>query len=123
MLTAAAMPELMSSEPSGSMQARCLVQFVMDWNDRPEDRHAMIADTPSKENIPVHLASVASVVHALCRRDAVSIPEWCWEFRTSPEVTLSGIPVNWKFGEWVKSQSPQECHFHGVYFEKELLNS
>ena len=114
------MPVLMA-EPSSRGQFQPLIQFVMNWNHRPELRAKMLEGPPPEGADRFHLASIAAVVHCLCARDGLTVPEWVHRYRVDPERTLSGIPVTSDFGRLVKSAAPPQCAHHGVYIEPEAL--
>lgn len=114
------MPALMA-EPTSRGQFRPLIQFVMFWNHRPELRAKMLEGPPPDGADRFHLASIASVVHCLCARDGLPVPEWVHLYRVVPERTLSGRPVTSDFGRLVKAAAPPQCAHHGVYIEPEVL--
>ena len=115
------MPQRMA-EPNLRGQFRPLIQFVMCWNHRDDRRAEMLDGPPPEDGDPFHLATIASVVHALTARDGLEVPDWVHLYKADPEVTMSGIPVTTDFGRLVKAEAPPTCAEHGVYFEHEVLN-
>lgn len=64
-----------------------LTLLVKEWDYFPDDRAAMIEDEPAGPD-PDDLCRIAAVVHALCDRDGVPIPDWVWKHR-------SKVPIAW----------------------------
>ena len=103
---------------------RPVVQFIMDWNCQPELQGEMLCEgaAPSSE-VAADLALIASVVHGLCDRDGIAVPDWVREHRLTTPITMSGQPAESEWGQWVVSQAPAACAEHGVYFEADLLSA
>ena len=104
--------------------ARQLYQFIADWNACPEDRHAMLAGSPSPRNTVFQKAAIASVLRALCDRDGEVLPGWAETARNPTPVTLDGINAGDGdgFGEIVRQESPLGCRMHNVFFEASELD-
>ena len=104
--------------------ARQLYQFIADWNACPEDRHAMLAGSPSPRNSVFQKAAIASVLRALCDRDGEVLPGWAKAARNPTPVTLDGISAGDGdgFGEIVRQESPLGCRIHNVFFEASELD-
>ncbi len=103
---------------------RPVVQFIMDWNDQPERRVEMLCG--GKEpvgKVPSDLVLIAAVVHGLCDRDGIAVPEWVASHRLRPPITMSRQPADSEWGRWVVSQAPPVCFEHGVFFEAEMLSA
>ena len=95
-----------------------LAQFVQDWNRHPESRRFMMRDPLPAETDPERGAAIAAVVHSLCIRDALPVPDWVLAWRNDTPVTLaSGIGMESSFGRSVRVRSPAVCEYHGVFFE------
>ena len=109
------------AEPSARGSYRSLIQFVMCWNDWPDHRSEMLDGPPPDDGDRFHLATIASVVHALCARDGLSVPEWVHYYRADVEATIAGVPATSDFGRIVAAEAPPTCAQHGVYFDYELL--
>ena len=110
-------------DPAWRDADRPLVQFVMDWRRYPEQRDAVLATPPPPETSEVVAAKMASVVHALCERDSVAVPEWVHRCRLDPAVALFGVRLNSRFGDAVRARSPRVCAAHGVFFGADLLDA
>ena len=110
------------ARPSVRGSYRSLIQFVMCWNGWPEHRAEMLDGPPPDDGDRFHLASIASVVHALSARDGVDVPEWVHHYRADTEATIAGIPVTSDYGRIVAAEAPLTCVQHGVYFDCELLD-
>lgn len=102
---------------------RPLVQFVMDWRRYPEQRDAVLALPPPEATSEVVAAKMATVVHALCDRDAVAAPEWVHRCRLDPGIALFGVRLDSGFGDVVRKRSPDVCAAHGVFFGADLLEA
>ena len=63
-------------------------------------------------------ALVAALVHALCIRDGLPIPEWVlgWRHPTPVNIYSAGMDDS-PFSRSVRSQSPSICDYHQAYFE------
>ena len=109
------------AEPSVQGSYRSLIQFVMCWNGWPGHRAEMLDGPPPDDGDRFHLATIASVVHALCARDGVKVPEWVHRYRADVEATIAGVPVTTDYGRVVAAEAPPMCAAHGVYFDPEML--
>ena len=99
-----------------------LAQFIMDWNH--SDKPAVLI-----ERAPVYtggndliLPAIATVVHALCARDGVELPDWVLEHRATDDVMLFGGNVDSNLGKLIRMSSPPACRYHRVWFDSQLLN-
>ena len=109
-------------EADSMMITRPLLLFIDNWNYMPHRRMDMLAGEPPHDADRFLLAALASVVHSLCDRDGLPLPDWAAEVSLVPEATLSGGSVATPFGKHVKAVAPSPCEKHGVYFEEDLLN-
>ena len=109
-------------EADSMMITRPLLQFIDNWNYMPHRRLDLLAGEPPLDADSFLLAALASVVHSLCARDGLPLPNWVDEVSLLPEATLSGGSVATPFGKHVKGAAPSPCKKHGVYFEEDLLN-
>ena len=120
-LRAADLPELMAAECRRGSYRVPLAQFISDWN-RSGDRSAMISEAPSYEgDDPELMPTVAAVVHALCERDAMEVPEWVLGYRADRDVVLFAGDPDSDYGRWVRDQSPPAAKFHRIHFQPHLL--
>lgn len=63
------------------------------------------------------LTRIAAVVHALCDRDGVPVPEWVWRHRSRRDIglTASRGPVSSLWKE--HTNVPDACRYHRVWFD------
>ena len=121
-LTVRDLPEAMDDWRFRHGRFRPVVQFIMDWNDQPQRRAEMLCGgVAPRGGTDGDLALVAAVVHGLCERDGIGVPEWVWSQRLESPVTMSGRPADSDWGRLVVSQAPPVCADHGVFFEADLL--
>ena len=70
------------------------------------------------------LARVAAVVHALCDRDDVDVPDWVWRHRCRRPV---GVPVSLdpesRYGRAVLVDAPDACAYHRVWFDHSMIEN
>ena len=70
------------------------------------------------------LARVAAVVHALCDRDDVDVPDWVWRHRCRGPV---GVPVSLypesRYGRAVLVGAPDACVYHRVWFDHSTIEN
>ena len=102
-----------------------LVQLCKNWAHWPDRREAMIAVPPKRLRwwhrwTPrrYDLARIAAVVHALCDRDGVDIPDWVWEHRADQPLTFQGreaSPSQWQ--TYLQGIAPPACAYHNVWFD------
>ena len=110
-------------DPTWSDADRPMVQFVMDWRRYPEQRDAVLATPPPAGASEMVVAKIAAVVHALCDRDNMRVPEWVHGCRVEPDTALFGVPLNSRFGDVVRRRAPLVCAAHGVWFGADLLDA
>ena len=102
-----------------------LTLLVKEWDYFPEDadRAAMVEEEPAGPD-PDDLCRIAAVVHALCARDGIPIPEWVWQHR-------SAVPIAWDrscvmegfIWERTMENAPPECEYHNVWFDYQFISS
>ena len=116
------LPEAMCDPQFRHGRFRPVVQFIMDWNEQPQRRAEMLCGGEAPPGgTPGDLALLAAVVHGLCERDGIGVPEWVWSQRLDSPMTMSGRPADSEWRRWVVSQAPPVCKVHGVFFEADLL--
>lgn len=113
------LPELMAD--SGFLTlTRPLSQFIADWNTWHFMREEMIAAKPECEMF--YLARIAAIIHALCDRDKVPVPDWVWEEKLpEPEIIVPRISSDSDWGALIISEAPQVCEYHNLYFQPDML--
>ena len=95
-----------------------LAQFAQHWNRYPERREWMKGSPLPKDTDLRRGALVAALVHALCIRDVLPVPDWVLTWRHPTPVGISsGGAADSPFGRSVRSQSPSPCDYHQAYFE------
>lgn len=100
-----------------------LTLLVKEWDDFPSERESMINEAPSGEDAD-DLCRIAAVVHALCERDSLSIPDWVWEHR-------SEVPIAWDrrcimqgvVWDQTIENAPPACGYHNVWFDYQFISS
>ena len=123
--TAMTVPRLAAEmlDPSWRHSDRPLVQFVMDWRRFPEQRPQVLAVEPPAGTDEVTAAKMATVVHALCERDGLPVPEWVHRHRLVAGVGLFGVPLDSPFGTTIRRRAPRVCAEHGVWFGADMLDA
>ena len=100
-----------------------LTLLVEEWDYFPDDRTTMIRDEPVGPDAD-DLCRVAAVVHALCDRDGLPIPDWVW-------VHGSAVPIAWDrscvmhgfIWERTVENAPPACEYHNVWFDYQFISS
>ena len=87
-MSAAALPALMARDDQRGRMVD-LRTLVKDWAQNPDDRGRMVAEAPRRRRWHDRftarrrdLPRIAAVVHALCERDGVDVPEWVHRHRS-----------------------------------------
>ena len=119
------LPGLMreDDELAAASRKSALRVFVQYWNNTTaEGREAMLdADLQADAMEADDMASAATVIHGLCVKDGVAVPLWVHGRKAISPRTLSGLPADSSWGEYVKSRSPEVCWEHDVFFEESYL--
>lgn len=109
------------AEPSKRSFLIPLLQFIADWNTWPDVRKKMLDGEPECEMH--YLVRIAAIIHALCLRDEVPIPDWVLDARLAePEIIENKIRVSSNYGKLVIAESHDVCEHHNVFFEAEMLD-
>ncbi len=70
------------------------------------------------------LARIAAVVHALCDRDDVDVPDWVWKHRSRRPI---GVPVSLdpttRWGRTIVADAPDACAYHRVWFDHSMIEN
>lgn len=125
---------LQRMSPRGDARNSELRGFVACWAQNPDSREAMIADPPKPGWRWVRgrrrdLARIAAVVHALCARDEVPIPQWVWEHRSPEHISMSSRsealfgppPKEDPRTDWRYWDAPDACNWHRVWFDRAFI--
>ncbi|MDE0701004.1 MAG: hypothetical protein OXH61_09815 [Acidimicrobiaceae bacterium] len=95
--------------------------FAKEWECWPQERQAMVADRPESGSHD-DLFRIAAVVHALCARDDITVPEWVFDYRSEQPLALAASVVfNGEVWHRSVSESPATCGFHNVWFSYRTL--
>lgn len=107
-------PGVRSSVPLGAL--------VREWEWWPHERTVIIAQEPAGAAAD-DLCRIAAVVHALCDRDAVPVPDWVWQHRWSEPIAwtreLSTAGPLW---ERMVAHAPAACAWHNVWFGEDFIS-
>ena len=118
---AAALPAVMAE--GGSREHVPLTLLVKEWDDFPEEREEMIAEEPAGGDLG-DICRVAAVVHALCDRDGVSIPDWVWRHRSPVPIAWGrSVPMTGFIWEQTIANAPPACEHHNVWFDYQFISS
>ena len=64
------------------------------------------------------LTRIAAVVHALCDRDGVPVPDWVWQHRSRRHLGMCEKSVLFKKSYWRENiDAPAACEYHRVWFD------
>ncbi|MCY3609674.1 MAG: hypothetical protein OXG57_14670 [Acidimicrobiaceae bacterium] len=98
-----------------------LIFFVREWDAWPDERTAMIADTPTGDD-DADLCRIAAVTHALCDRDGVPVPNWVLDHRSEVDIAWGRDCVMEGFiWEQTVADAPAACAYHSVWFDREFV--
>ena len=122
-LTAAALPRLMAVDDRRG-RITDLRAFVKDWAQEDSvGRAAMIVEAPRRARRHHRftrrrdLPRIAAVVHALCDRDSVPVPNWVWEHRSPKPVAITdAVRMGTDYTRLVQAEAPSACAYHQVWF-------
>lgn len=116
--SAAEVPAFMDTEWDGRGGWVALALFAQHWNRSPQHRDWM-GSAPLPKTTDLRRGSlVAALVHALCIRDGLPVPEWVlgWCHPTPVTISSAGMDDS-SFSRSVRSQCPAVCDYHRAYFE------
>ena len=98
-----------------------LAALVREWEWWPSERDAIIADEP--QGAADDVCRIAAVVHALCDRDRVPVPDWVWQHRwPEPIAWARELPTSGPSWRRTIEQAPGTCAYHNVWFSEELIS-
>ncbi|WP_419945007.1 hypothetical protein [Candidatus Poriferisodalis sp.] len=81
----------------------------------------MTADEPAGDDA-ADLCRIAAVVHELCDRDGVAVPEWVFAHRSEVDIAWGRRCVMEGFvWEQTLADAPEACSFHRVWFDREFV--
>ena len=100
-----------------------LVSLIKEWDNWPAEREQMIAEEPVSDRED-DLCRVAAVVHALCERDSVKIPDWVWQHRSGKPIAWGpSFPTSGGLWERMIEHAPPACAYHNVWFDYQFISS
>ncbi len=120
-VSAAQLPAWMAEREPGEHVP--LMMLVKEWESRPAERDQMIAEEPQGDDQD-DLCRIAAVVHALCERDGVGIPDWVWNHKS--DVTIAwgrSFPTSGGFWDRMVQNAPPACAWHNVWFDHQFISS
>lgn len=95
--------------------------LAKEWECWPADREKMVADPPACEN-PDDLCRIAAVVHALCARDGVPVPDWVFRHRSEQPLNLFPmLPTSGPIWDRIRADAPESCEMHNVWFDSRSI--
>jgi len=130
LLRACDLPEWIARD-DGRGRIVAVRQFAKDWAASDAlRREQMIADAPRRWRWwhrvgprRFDIAKISAVVHGLCDRDGVELPEWVRRHRASRPVPLTDGRL--KATPWttqLMAQAPSACAAHNVWFDAASLD-
>lgn len=118
---AADLPSLMA--PDGPRPHVPLMLLVKEWDYFPGERERLIEDAPAGPD-GGDLCRIAAVVHAMCDRDGVPIPDWVWQHRSEVPIAWGRSCVMQGFiWEQTLANAPPACEYHNVWFDYQFISS
>ena len=118
-MRAADIPEVLAAGDQRTLLA--FSAFAKEWEWWPRERWAMIADRPESDSHD-DLCRISAVVHALCVRDGIAVPEWVFDYRSEQPLALSAsLVLNGEVWHRSVSESPEICGYHNVWFSYRTL--
>ena len=123
-ITAAQIPRWMTDDDKRGRIVE-LRELCKQWaHTDHEHRVAMIARSPRPHRWYHRfsrrrhdLTRIAAVVHALCERDGVAIPEWVWGHRSRSDISLTASRRRVSSLWTEHSNAPSACAYHRVWFD------
>ena len=118
---AADLPTAMSS--GGSREHVPLTFFAREWAAWPDERVAMIREAPQGCNED-DLCRIAAVVHALCDRDGIAVPDWVWRHRSEVDLAWGRhCAMDGFIWDQTVANAPSACAFHRVWFDHQFIGA
>lgn len=123
--TVSDIPRLLLEDTSseGEKRRTGLAVFVQYWNNTTDEGRWRMAkavmpanDLPSEE-----IAAAAAVLHGLCAKDGIDIPEWVLEAKADrPACLFTGPQENEELPRLL-AESAEVCAGHNVFYEEHFL--
>lgn len=116
---AADLPAAMSGR--ASREHVPLTFFARQWAAWPDERDDMIRDEPRGHD-PDDVCRVAAVVHALCDRDGLAVPEWVWQHRSEVDLAWGRhCAMEGFIWDQTMADAPPACAYHRVWFDRQFI--
>ncbi len=123
-ITAADIPELMCDN---DMRGRVvdLCELCKQWAHTDHAHRTAMVEVPPQRYRWWHrftarrhdLVRIAAVVHALCDRDAVAVPDWVWQHRSRRDLPMNSSRRRVSSLWTQHSNAPAACAYHKVWFD------
>lgn len=118
---AADLPAAMAGE--GPREHVPLTFFAREWAAWPDERVDMIREAPQGGDED-DLCRIAAVVHALCDRDGIAVPDWVWRHRSEVDLAWGRHCVMDGFiWEQTLADAPSACAYHRVWFDRQFIGA
>ena len=100
-------------------------QFCMDWNYYTENsrREKILREDIRGVCGETDLPAIASVLHGLCERDGLALPDYLLEAKADEERLLCGVPVATAWSRGVRDGALDLCWEHNIFYEENILYS
>ena len=100
-----------------------LTLLVKDWADFPDQREAMVGDAPVGDDSDA-LCRIAAVVHALCDRDGIEVPDWAWGHCSDHPIAWGrSVPMRGFLWDQTIANAPPACEHHNVWFDYQFISA
>lgn len=96
--------------------------LIREWEWWPSERTVIVAEEPAGAAAD-DLCRIAAVVHALCDRDAVPVPDWVWQHRwPEPIAWTRELSTAGPLWDRMVAHAPAACAFHNVWFGEDFIS-
>ena len=123
--TVADIPELLTEDGRGEWpkSRKGLAVFVQYWNNTTDEGRQRMASAEMPEAYldPEDLAAAAAIVHGLCARDDIEIPNWASHAKADRPVCLFTGPKEDSTVPRLAAQSAFVCAEHNVFYDETFL--
>lgn len=116
------LPRLMADNGTGLGVLR---QYAKNWAVASQEQRIAVSTAPPRRARWRHrftqrrddLARVAALVHALCLRDGVPVPDWVTSHTAKRTIALDGKPMHTaRWARHVREHAVDVCRIHDVWF-------
>ena len=124
-ITAAQIPRWMADDDNRGRVVE-LRELCKQWAHTDHAHRAVMVEAPPRRHRWWHrftrrrhdLVRIAAVVHALCDRDGVAVPDWVWRHRSRSHLGLcesSALAGRSRLRDSL--DAPAACAYHRVWFD------